>query len=152
MGRVLITGMSGVGKSTVVEGIAQRGIVAVDTDYGDWKSADGSWDLEAVGRLLRENDDIVVSGTVENQGMLYDLFDHVVLLTAPPSVLIERVTSRRTNPYGSSAAEREEILEYTHTVEPLLRATATEVIETTQPVATTVDAIVGLLAVPRRFT
>lgn len=152
MGRVLITGMSGVGKSTVIAELTARHVVAVDTDYGEWKTTEGLWDLDRMRALLRDHDDIVVSGTVENQGLLYDLFDHVVLLTAPPSVLIERVRTRTSNPYGSAAAEREEILEYTRSVEPLLRATATSVIETTQPIEATVAEIVHLLGVPRRFT
>lgn len=152
MGRVLITGMSGVGKSTVIEALSERGIAAVDTDYGSWKTPDGAWDLDAVRELLLAHDEIVVAGTVENQGLLYDLFEHVVLLTAPTSVMIERVVARTDNPYGSSAAEREEIVEYTNSVEPLLRATATEVIETTQPLDLTVDHILYLLDTPRRFT
>ncbi|MDQ3655398.1 MAG: shikimate kinase, partial [Chloroflexota bacterium] len=37
MKRVLLTGMSGAGKSTVIEELAARGYKAVDTDY-DWYS------------------------------------------------------------------------------------------------------------------
>ncbi|MFJ4223456.1 AAA family ATPase [Microbacterium sp. NPDC089695] len=152
MGRVLITGMSGVGKSTVVEALAARGITSIDTDYGEWKTPDGVWDLDAVGAVVRGTENIVVAGTVDNQGLLYDVFDHVVLLTAPPSVMIDRVMARTTNPYGSSAAGREEILAYSLSVDPLLRATATSVIDTTQPLGDTVDEVVRLLDTPRRFT
>ncbi|WP_449407087.1 AAA family ATPase [Microbacterium maritypicum] len=152
MGRVLLTGMSGVGKSTVIAGLTARGVVAVDTDDGQWKTASGEWDLRAVRGLLDAHADIVVAGTVDNQGMVYDLFDHIVLLAAPTSVMIERVMQRTDNPYGSSAEEREEILEYTRSVEPLLRATATEEIDTTQPLDHTVEQIEHLLSTPRRFT
>lgn len=41
---------------------------------------------------------LVVSGTAENQGRFYDRFDHVVLLSAPVDVLIERGCSRTHNP------------------------------------------------------
>jgi nicotinamide riboside kinase len=34
--RVLITGMSGAGKSSLVDELAARGHRAVDTDYGDY--------------------------------------------------------------------------------------------------------------------
>lgn len=152
MGRVLITGMSGVGKSTVIGALRERGIVAVDTDYGPSKTADGLWDIEVVRGLLGGSEDLVIAGTVENQGLLYDSFDHIVLLTAPPSVLIERVMAREDNPYGSSEKDRAEIMEYTHSVEPLLRATATVVIDTTQSISDTVDQITHLLHTPRRFT
>lgn len=40
-------------------------------------------------------------------------------------VLIERVSSRTTNPYGQTADEQAEIAQYLQTVEPRLRKTAT---------------------------
>ena len=75
--------------------------------------------------LLNREPDVVVAGTVDNQGDFYDRFDHVVLLTAPLGILIERVSSRTTNPYGQTADEQAEIARYVQTVEPLLRRTAT---------------------------
>ena len=36
MTTVLVTGMSGSGKSTVLAELARRGHRVVDTDYGDW--------------------------------------------------------------------------------------------------------------------
>ncbi|WP_341932880.1 AAA family ATPase [Microbacterium sp. LWO14-1.2] len=152
MARVLVTGMSGVGKSTVVEALSAGGVLAIDTDHGEWKVSREQWDLDRVRALLDEHEDIVVAGTVENQGLLYDVFDHVVLLSAPTSVMIERIARRHGNPYGKTDAERQEILEYTVSVEPLLRATATAEIDTTHPVAETVERIRHLLHTPRRFT
>ncbi len=144
--------MSGVGKSTVVEALSVAGVTAVDTDYGDWKVSPELWDLDRVRALLDAHEDVVVAGTVENQGLLYDLFDHVVLLSAPTSVMIQRIADRHGNPYGKTDAERQEILEYTATVEPLLRATATVELDTTHPAKVTVERIRDLLHTPRRFT
>lgn len=48
-----------------------------------------------------------------------------MLLSAPLDILIERVSSRTTNPYGQAADEQAEIAQYVQTVEPLLRRTAT---------------------------
>lgn len=42
-----------------------------------------------------------MSGTVSNQGRFYDRFDAVVLLSAPADVLLDRISSRATNDYGS---------------------------------------------------
>jgi RNase adaptor protein for sRNA GlmZ degradation len=64
---------------------------------------------------------LFVSGCKSNQGKFYPLFDHVVLLTAPAEVLLHRVATRDTNPYGKSDAEREQIIRHIEFVEPLLR-------------------------------
>jgi dephospho-CoA kinase len=117
--------MSGTGKSTLLEVLAERGHLTVDTDYDGWTLADGRWDTTKMSGLLDREPDVVVAGTVDNQGDFYDRFDHVVLLTAPLGILIERVSSRTTNPYGQTADEQAEIARYVQTVEPLLRRTAT---------------------------
>lgn len=98
-----------------------------------------------MGALLGESTEIVVSGTVENQGDFYDRFDHVVLLSAPISVLLDRVRKRASNPYGTTAAQQEEINANQALVEPLLRATATVEIDATQPLDDVVDQVHALL-------
>jgi shikimate kinase len=117
--------MSGTGKSTLLHVLAERGHLTVDTDYDGWTLADGRWDAIRMSELLDREPDVVVAGTVDNQGDFYDRFDHVVLLSAPLDVLIERVSARITNPYGRTAGEQAEIAQYVQTVEPLLRKTAT---------------------------
>jgi hypothetical protein len=44
MSRVLVTGMSGAGKSTILDELHRRGILTVDTDYDGWETPDGTWD------------------------------------------------------------------------------------------------------------
>ena len=92
---------------------------------------------------------LFISGCVANQGLFHSRFDAVVLLTAPLDVLLERVISRSTNPYGKTSAERAEIITYTGTIEPLLRAGATAQIDTAhvQPdeVADELERIAGVV-------
>jgi shikimate kinase len=97
---VLVTGMSGVGKSTLLEELSRRGYETVDTDYGGWQVSAGTWDEQRMGSLLDRHSTVVVSGTVENQGRFYDRFHHVILLSAPLGVLVDRVANRSNNPYG----------------------------------------------------
>lgn len=144
----MVTGMSGAGKSTVLEELRRRGLHTVDTDYDGWELPDGTWDEPRMGRLLADHRNVVVSGTVENQVRFYNRFEHIVLLSAPLDVLISRVTNRPNNPYGNSPAERTEIAKYVQTVEPLLRLGATAELDARHPVADLADAIEQLALMP----
>ena len=119
MKRVLLTGMSGTGKSTLIAELDARGHKAVDTDYGDWHelvdvagARDWVWREDRIGQLLstEDADVLFVSGTSSNQGKFYPQFDHVVLLRAPIPVLLERLATRTTNPYGKHPDELARIL------------------------------------------
>ena len=80
-------------------------------------------------------------GTVANQGKFYPRFDAVVLLSAPLDVILERVASRDSNPYGNTAAERDKIANDLAVFEPLLRAGATVEIDTRRPLTEVVDEL-----------
>jgi hypothetical protein len=105
--------------------------------------------LLGLGRVQAELEDILgarvdlVAGTLkpEVRGLFYPRFDHIVLLSAPAGVLVERLTTRTTNPYGKDPAEIAETLEYQQTVEPSLRAAATLEVVTTVPVARVADIV-----------
>jgi dephospho-CoA kinase len=153
MRRVLVTGMSGTGKSTVLAELARRGFQVVETDdapWSEWSEADGGyvWREDLVAELLSRDDGgtLYVSGTVSNQGRFYPRFDAVVLLSAPVEVLLRRIEARTTNGYGKTAEERELILSDVAEAEPLLRATCTHEIDATQPVA---DIVAQLLEIGR---
>jgi adenylate kinase family enzyme len=101
--RVLITGMSGTGKSTLLGELAARGYRTVDTDYGDYyETLDGErlWREDRIRALLATEGTLFVQGTARNQGAFYPFFEHIVLLSAPAKVLVERLATRVNNPYG----------------------------------------------------
>jgi dephospho-CoA kinase len=152
-----VTGMSGTGKSTVLAELARRGHRVVDTDDEGWSdqvpAAGGDgweqlWRADRIDALLAEPGDepLFLSGCVANQGQFYPRFAAVVLLSVPEEVLLERVASRRTNPFGKTAAERARILGDLHAVEPLLRSGATAEIDTRRPVAEVADLIESIAA------
>jgi predicted ATPase len=73
--RILITGLSGTGKSTALVELRRRGFETVDTDEGGWTvwsdEEDGYvWDEERIAELLAaaRSSALFVSGTVSNQG------------------------------------------------------------------------------------
>ena len=149
MRRILVTGMSGTGKSTALDILRRRGFRVVDTDEPGWTvwetKEDGYvWREDRMAELLSVEDGatLYVSGTVSNQGRFYSQFDAIVLLSAPPEVLLRRIGSRTTNRYGKTPEERELILHHLAEVEPLLRATCTHEIDATRSIPEVVAELV----------
>ena len=148
MPAVLLTGMSGVGKSTVLAELSARGIRTVDTDYGDWiQEVDGErlWREDRIAALLEGPGDVVLVGTVANQGRFYDRLAGVVLLTVPVEEALRRIDSRANNDWGKRPDDRAAIERDFAEVEPVLRPGATLILDGRLPVAESADAIVRLL-------
>jgi dephospho-CoA kinase len=154
MPKVLVTGMSGTGKSTVLQLLGQRGHRVVDTDTDQWShwvsSPDGSpdwiWREDAITWLLASHNDghLFVAGCKTNQGKFYPQFDHIALLSAPADVLLARIGARDNNPYGKRPQEQALILRYLAEVEPQLRATATIEIDASAPISQVVQKLEAL--------
>ena len=146
---ILITGMSGVGKSTALAELARRGYVTVDTDEGPWiEVVEGEplWRETLIEELLNRPRErpLFVQGTVSNQGRFYQRFDAVVLLTAPTDVVLDRLERRTNNSFGKTADQRLQILADIAEVEPILRQAATHEINTTATLLDVVDNLVGI--------
>jgi dephospho-CoA kinase len=151
MAKVLVTGMSGTGKSSVLRELGERGHRVVDTDtdeWSEWVEGDWLWDEQAMAELLdaHERGHLFVAGCRTNQGRFYNRFDAVALLSAPAEVLLARIDARPDNPYGKSAEERELVLRHLAEVEPLLRASATAELDAVAPLARVADQLERIAA------
>ena len=149
---VLVTGMSGTGKSAALAELARRGHRVVDTDYGGYAEevpsagpggAEQLWREDRIEELLDTCGDgvLFLAGCVANQGRFYPRFDAVVLLTAPADVILERVARRDSDSFGKRDADRARILDDLANVEPLLRAGATAQIDTHAPLEDVADGL-----------
>jgi len=154
--RILLTGMSGTGKSTVIVELAARGYRAIDMDDPGWSkhAPDGDWiwrENRVQEALAREDGDVrFVSGCATNQGRFYPQFDAIVLFSAPAELVIARLATRTNNPYGKHPDELAAVLGYRETVEPRLRRSATHAINTRAPLNAVVAAVLRLTGVPER--
>ena len=162
MKRILLTGISAVGKSTVIEELAQRGYYAVDldnNDYSEWVALtdelaqaagtpveadrDWVWREDRVAALLADEkaDLLFVSGCAANMGKFRPQFNYIILLSAPADVTVERLQTRTNNSYGKAEDEMERVLDLKESVEPLLRQSAGHEIETDIPLEVVVEEV-----------
>ena len=156
MTAVLVTGMSGTGKSSALEELGERGYRVVDTDGPGWTEWVASAEEVGGGEYLWVEDrmtellaldhprTLFVQGCVRNQGKFYDRFDAVVLLSAPAPVLFERIAGRTANEWGKSPEERDLILHQLETVEPLLRRGCTHELDASRPLDHVVADLVAI--------
>lgn len=166
MKKILLTGMSGTGKSTVINALAAQGYKAIDADYdefSEWvivtddsgtpgepveQERDWVWREERIRALLTNEDaDILfVSGCSPNMGKFMTEFDHIILLSAPNEIIIERLTTRQNNPYGKNTDELARVLGLVETVEPLLRRAAGHEIDTNVSIDDVVSQVLRIAA------
>ena len=158
MTRLLVTGVSGTGKSALIAALATRGRRAVDLDqpaFSEWVPASGDtvelgrdwvWREDRVAALLdAEAGELFASGCAPNMGRLVRRFDTVVLLSAPRDVLAARLAARPAGAYGSRPQDAARALALVDTVEPLLRRIAHHELDTDRPVDDSIAALLALI-------
>jgi dephospho-CoA kinase len=151
MKRVLLTGMSGVGKSAAAERLAELGYKVVDTDHGGYfvldERGEYHWDVDRIGHLLatEDADVLFLVGADDAQVLFYPNFDYIILLSAPRDVMVERLASRTNNPFGKSSEELAKILADLEMYEPVIRQSATHEIDTSEPLDRVVDEILRVV-------
>lgn len=145
--RVLITGMSGTGKSSVVSELRRRGYLAYDADddgYTEPTAGGGwRWRMDAVATLFAAHDsDVLFFAGCSEEQQCFD-WDRKVLLTAPLHVIWSRLITRTNSPFGKTTADRQKVQRDTRDYEPLLRRAADAVIDSTQPLSAVVDQVIA---------
>jgi len=151
--------VSGTGKSTLIRQLAVLGYKAIDADDDDlseWVTVSGDsevrgstserewmWREDRMQRLMstEDADVLFVSGCARNQVKFYPQFDHIVVLSAPARLIVGRLATRTTNPYGKRPDEVSQVLQLQQTVEPMLRRSASLELDTSVPVDEVVKAI-----------
>ena len=115
MGKYLITGRPGSGKTTVIEELRRRGYQAFNTDdmpeitrleeqatrepvpwpagAVDWKKYIWNWQENGLRKLLRLEGDIFIGAIVGNQKGFYSLFNKIFALTITTETLRQRLDS-----------------------------------------------------------
>jgi broad-specificity NMP kinase len=157
--------MSGTGKSTIIGELAARGYKAVDADcdeFSEWVEfteesdefgspvevgKDWMWREDRIQDLLSTEDTNVLflSGCAENMRKFFPQFDHVLLLTAPSNVIVERLHTRTNNLYGKHPNEIARVLGLLETLEPLLRRAADYEIDTNAYIEDVVETLLRLV-------
>lgn len=164
MAKVLLTGVSGVGKSSLIDRLASRGYRAVDLDDEAWSrwvpftphpdapesdppEREWVWRTDRVRRLLDSKDDVLlfVSGCASNMGEVLGAFDYVVLLSAPAEIVQSRLERRSPPAFGAKEEDQRRVGEHIEHVEPLLRARATHEIVTDTSVSEAVDHLLRIV-------
>jgi hypothetical protein len=162
MSRILVTGISGTGKSSALAELGRRGYRVVDTDDPGWREyreyvaapdelhrGEWLWVAERMTTLLDADDgrSLFVAGCSANQSTFYDRFNAVVLLSAPAGVVLQRVAHRTTNDYGKTPVERAMIVDDLANIEPLLRASCTHELDASRPLD---EVVADLIAIASR--
>lgn len=136
--KILLTGISGTGKTTVLAELQKHGYVVIDldatgmcrwknketgeiTEYGltgrdhEWLTRHGWYcDIDTLKKLLsciREDKDVFVAGCSENIEGVAKEFDKVFVLNTEDSVIRNRLNKRSNNHFAKKEEEQDFVLD-----------------------------------------
>jgi dephospho-CoA kinase len=121
MGKILITGRGGTGKTTIHELLLAKGYNSFDADeipglarwedkndkpvdvdytgFVDYSKVSWNWNKAALERSLNQAEKVIICGSSSNQMGFYDLFDKVIILAMDEISHRQRLQNRKSE-YG----------------------------------------------------
>ncbi len=134
--KIFVTGIAGTGKSTVAQELQSKGIEVIDVDHVEnlcgWVNNDTGkrafvaepdnefmdtheykCDMKELLRLINEvNETVVVFGCVGDNNYFLPHFNKTLLFQCSPKVLMERLSTRDTNPFGKNLGVQSRIMDW----------------------------------------
>lgn len=152
--KIYITGVSGVGKTSVIKALSKTGMHGVDVDeLSHWENilsgATVDWapgmsdewrqthvwicDIAALKKELASAPNVAVAGNTANQNEFLSFFDKMFVLHCSPETIVSRINSRTDNDYGKHPQERQHILEWQKTYDAKMVARGAIQLDADQP-------------------
>ncbi len=168
--KILLTGIAGTGKSTIVQELNKRDIFSIDLhevpNMFFWQNMktkqkvpytpvhSKQWfdtmerlcDIELLKKILSQYSNVVMAGTTgqSNRKEFLSFFDKVILLQASPEILVHRLQTRtNTSGFGKTNAEQEDNIEWQKEFDPELLSYGAIPIHTEGDLTATVDQIIS---------
>ena len=134
--KIYITGIPGVGKSSLIKELKKRGMPAFDLDsikgLCQWKNkktgknakwfsgVEKDWfenydqlcDKIKLKNLIKGKNKVFIAGLVSNQNNFLDLFDKIFLLRCKKRTFLKRILERKDNQFGKSSIEQKMLAEW----------------------------------------
>ncbi len=171
MNKFYITGVSGTGKSTLVEELCKRGVRALDIDeidnlchwknkisgekaqyqYGigkDWLEAhDYTCEVVELKKLLdtQRNTSVIIAGVASNQDEYLNLFNKVFLLHCQEETFLHRLNARDNNEFAKEKSEQEHVLSWYKEFEDKMRKKGAIPISTEGSISGVADQIMSYI-------
>lgn len=169
---MLLTGIAGTGKSTIVKELNERGVISLDlhdipslffwqdketkekVEYApvesrEWfDTVDRLCDIPKLRGILSQYQNIVAAGTTSgsNQEELLSLFDRILLLQASPETLVHRMQTRiNKSGYGKTKAEQDDNIEWQKEFDQEILSHGATPVSTEGDLNDVVDKIIALV-------